>query len=210
MRKIEIIEIENSFLNFFTPAVLVPVSYFLFNLIGWPSLFFRYLISQSGIETDLNLVHSFFSVVFMVLTCSILYYILIYLPRLKVHDSEYKKPSKLGFWIVGVFLCIILLFNGVIIGIYEYFFGSFEIQLNSLFPLSLLKQDTFYFLVFLVYDIILFTLLFQSSKRVNFVAQFCGLFKFQCFCGFHHAFLQLFDQLLTFHWGHLFPYLMPA
>ena len=165
MRKIEIVEIENSFLNFFTPAVLVPVSYFLFNLIGWPSLFFRYLITQSGIETDLNLVHSFFSVVFMVLTCSILYYILIYLPRLKVHDSEYRKPSKLGFWIVGIFLCVILLFNGVIIGIYEYFFGFHEIYLDSLFPLSLIKQDSFYFLVFFIYDIILFSLFSEIVFR---------------------------------------------
>ena len=130
MRKIEIIEIENSFLNFFTPAVLVPVSYFLFNLIAWPSLFLRYLITQSGTDIDLNLVHSVFSILFMSLTCSILYYILIYLPRLKVHDSDYKKPSKLSFWIVSVFLGIFLLFDGIISGIYESIFGSFEIHLT--------------------------------------------------------------------------------
>jgi hypothetical protein len=158
MRKIEIIEIENSFINFFTPAVLVPASYFLFNLIGWPWLFLRYSIAQSGIEIDLNMVQIVTSFIFMGLTCLILYYILIYLPRLKVHDAEYKKPSRSSFYEVGVFLCILLLINGIIIAIYEFFYGNLDLHLQSLLPIDVIEENPFYFLAFLIYDIVLFSL----------------------------------------------------
>ena len=158
MRKIEIIEIENSFLNFFTPAVLVPASYFLLNLIGWPSLFLQYLITQSDIEIDLNMVHSVILVIFLSLTCSILYYILIYLPRLKVHDAEYKKPAKSGFYTVGIFLCIIILLLWIVTSSFELIWGKFEIELYSLFPIEVIQNDPFYFLIFLIYNIVLFSL----------------------------------------------------
>ena len=156
MRKIEIIEIENSFLNFFTPAVLVPASYFLFNLIGWPSLFLRYLIAQSGIDVDPNVVHLVISVVFLSFTCLILYYILIYLPRLKVHDAKYKKPTKSSLYTVGAFFCFIILINLIIVTIYKLIYGNFDFQLYTLFPIDLMIEDPLYFFAFIIYDIVLF------------------------------------------------------
>jgi hypothetical protein len=165
MRKIEIIEIENSFLNFFTPAVLIPISYWLLNLIGWPSLYLRHLIVQSGTEIDLNLVHSVISLLFMIITCSLLYYLLIHLPRLKVHDAEFRKGSKSGFYTVGVFFCLIVLIQQVIAKLYNFGFGDLELPLQSLFPLRLLNDDLFYFLVFLIYDIVLYSLFSEIVFR---------------------------------------------
>ena len=110
MKKIEIVEIENSFLNFFTPAVLVAISYFFFNLIGWPSLFLKDVIIQSNLKIDLNLVHLIVSNIFLATTCICLYYLLIYLPRLKVHDAEFQEVSKLSFYTIMVFFCIVIEF----------------------------------------------------------------------------------------------------
>lgn len=36
MRKLIIVEIENSYLNFFTPAVCIAAGLFLYSLISWP------------------------------------------------------------------------------------------------------------------------------------------------------------------------------
>jgi hypothetical protein len=43
MRKLEIVEIENSFLNFFTPAMIIATGFFLYNLFVYPLLILQWL-----------------------------------------------------------------------------------------------------------------------------------------------------------------------
>ena len=57
MPKLEIVEIENSYLNFFTPAIIVAAGYFLFNLIAWPLLFVGQFILSLNILGAQSLVY---------------------------------------------------------------------------------------------------------------------------------------------------------
>ncbi|MFX0182857.1 MAG: type II CAAX prenyl endopeptidase Rce1 family protein [Candidatus Hodarchaeota archaeon] len=167
MRKIEIVEIENSFLNFFTPAVLVAISYFFFNLIGWPSIYILHLLENnpSIITIDLNLVKLLIYNGFFTLICFSLYYLLIYHPRLKVSDAEFKGFSKYSLYIAISFFFLMILSETIITTIYEIFFSSLEINFSSFIPPEVLFDNPFYMLLFLIYDIILVTLFIEFVYR---------------------------------------------
>ncbi|MFX1515925.1 MAG: type II CAAX prenyl endopeptidase Rce1 family protein [Promethearchaeota archaeon] len=167
MKKIKIVEIENSFLNFFTPAVLVAISYFFFNLIGWPSIYIMHLLetNSSTISIDLNLVKLLIYNSFLALICFVLYYLLIYHPRLKVSDAEYKGISKYSLYIAISFFFLLLMSEAVITTIYEVLFGSLELGFSSFISSEVLFDNPFYMLLFLIYNIILVTLFHELVYR---------------------------------------------
>jgi len=167
MRKFEIVEIENSFLNFFTPAVLVAISYFFFNLIGWPSIYILHLLENNSsiITIDLNLVKLLIYNGFFALICFSLYYLLIYHPRLKVSDAEFKGVSKYSLYIAVIFFFLMIMSETVITTIYEVLFGNLETYFSSFIQPEVLLDNPFYMLLFLIYDIILVTLFGEFVYR---------------------------------------------
>ncbi len=121
MRKIEIVEIENSYLNFFTPAVLVAVGYFLFNLIAWPFFFYQLEILLPNLQTDssLLLLKYILPNISYTILLAIIFFVII--PRLKVKYTEYKKANVHGIAIVLVFFCIVTTFQAILFGLIEFF-----------------------------------------------------------------------------------------
>ncbi len=165
MRKIEIVEIENSFLNFFTPAVLVAISYFFLNLIGWPSLFIKELILQLNLEIELNLITLIISNVFLAITCFGLYYLLIYLPRLKVHDVEFQEINKFSFFTVLVFFCIAILSQMVITEIFYFFYRHHYISQYLIIPINDMKKNPINFILSIIFEIFLSSLYIEIVYR---------------------------------------------
>lgn len=92
MRKVEIVEIENSYLNFLTPAIIVVVGYFLFNLIAWPLIFVNWLIKQSDLVTLSELVNLLTSILACILVCIIIFFVVI--PKLKIKDIDYEGTNS--------------------------------------------------------------------------------------------------------------------
>lgn len=165
MRKFEIVEIENSFLNFFTPAVLIPVSYFLMNLIGWPYLFLNYLISKQSIDIDFELVQVITQILFLAIVCLLLYYLLIYLPRLKVNDAEFKQVNKQSFYIIAILFCVLILFQKIIISVYELMFDKIDFYFDYVTSLESVIINPIYLVSYLIYSIILSSLFSELVYR---------------------------------------------
>ncbi|MFX1254327.1 MAG: type II CAAX prenyl endopeptidase Rce1 family protein [Promethearchaeota archaeon] len=107
MRKIEIAEIENSYLNFFTPAIIVAAGYFLFNLIAWPLLFVgQFVLSLNILDTQfLAYLGLSLQILSLILVCLFFYFIVI--PRLKIQDKDidHKTISYANLIIVFLLLC---------------------------------------------------------------------------------------------------------
>ncbi|MHA1966536.1 MAG: CPBP family glutamic-type intramembrane protease [Candidatus Hodarchaeales archaeon] len=166
MRNFEIVEIENSFLNFFTPAVLVAISYFLLNLIGWPSFLLRDIISRFGVsEMVLNLLYLLISILCLGITCGLLYYLLIYLPRLKAHEAEFKRASKMSMYITIIFSCLVVSSGLIIVGFYEFIFEPLIIFPSFFFPLEIIRNNLFYLILNLIYDSVLMVLFQEIVYR---------------------------------------------
>ena len=108
MRKITIVEIENSFLNLFTPAVIVAIGYFLFNLFAWPLLFFEWLIEGNNFQYNSQILQSVVYTVAIILVSLMVYFIII--PKLKVKNIEYREPTFNGFILI-FFLFTITIFS---------------------------------------------------------------------------------------------------
>ena len=113
-------EIENSYLNFFTPAVMVAVGYFLFNLIAWPFFFYQWenLIPNAQADDAFLLLQYILPNVAYTIILAIIFFVII--PRLKTKYAEYKKASVDGFAIVLVFFCIFTTFQAILIGFIEF------------------------------------------------------------------------------------------
>ena len=82
MKKINIVEIENSYLNLFTPAVIVAIGYFLFNLLAWPLLFLEWLIKETILGFTIPIFDSVVASTVLVLISIIVYFV--FIPKLKV------------------------------------------------------------------------------------------------------------------------------
>ncbi|MHA2039387.1 MAG: CPBP family glutamic-type intramembrane protease [Promethearchaeota archaeon] len=166
MRNFKIVEIENSFLNFFTPAVLVAISYFFLNLIGWPSLLLIEILSDIDVQEVISsLLNLLISMLYVIVTSGILYYLLIYLPRLKVHDTEFKNVSKKSMYITLLFFCLMVSFRFIFVKIYESIFGHLLIHPKLFFSLEEIRNNGFFLLLNLTYDSILYVLLNEIVYR---------------------------------------------
>lgn len=108
MRKISISEIEDSYLNFFTPSVLIAAGIFLINLFNWPLSFLRWIMYESNVDVNLGVMSAIIANITGFAICLIVY--LIFIPRLKVQDAKYEDITSKSIIIVcGVFFVIISL-----------------------------------------------------------------------------------------------------
>jgi membrane protease YdiL (CAAX protease family) len=144
MKKVTVVEIENSLLNFFTPAVIVPITYFLFNLVAWALLFLNWLIMELKIQIDTSYLGSFLTI-FSTFVIGLLV-LFIFIPRLKILDADFKEVNLAGILILLSSFCVVILFLTIIntaIDIYEikidllpdYMYYYFQVQKNPFFLL---------------------------------------------------------------------------
>lgn len=127
MREIRIVEIEDSFLNLFTPAVIVVAGYFLFNLVGWPSRLIRPFFNDIGFVYDSFMLSTTLSII-NVLTVALIFYI-IFLPKLRVKRAPYKDPNSNSLFLTLVIACIAF----TVMELFTDFIDSLFRGLNSLF-----------------------------------------------------------------------------
>ena len=153
MRKFSIVEIEDSYLNFFTPAVLIAAGLFLQYFFSWPLSFINLLIYESDRTINLDLLGAIIANIIGIVICFVVYFLLI--PRLKVQDTEYEDLSSRSMLIVcGVFL-VVLFFRLVVSFIFE-FSGSTIYLVRPWFINSyILLSDPLICALFLSYQFIL-------------------------------------------------------
>ncbi|MHA1968212.1 MAG: hypothetical protein ACW964_10465, partial [Candidatus Hodarchaeales archaeon] len=120
LRKLEIVEIEDSYFNFFTPAIVVVIGYFLFNLIFWPYLIVDGFILENEVTISAFLnriipdlpvltISSLLEIIILLLFSVLLYYIFVI--RLKVRSSEYRKVSISSFGYTLLIFLVMILFS---------------------------------------------------------------------------------------------------
>ncbi|MHA2073833.1 MAG: CPBP family glutamic-type intramembrane protease [Candidatus Hodarchaeales archaeon] len=135
LRKLEIVEIEDSYLNFFTPAIVVVIGYFLFNLIFWPFLIVDGFILENEVTISAFLnriipdlpvltISSILEIIILLLFSVLLYYIFVI--RLKVRSSEYRKVSISSFGYTLLIFLVMILFSLI----FRYFYDYFRILLE--------------------------------------------------------------------------------
>ncbi len=108
MRKFSISEIEDSYLNFFTPAVLIAAGIFLLNLFSWPLSFIQWILYESNVNVNQNIMSAIIANIIGIAICFVVYFI--FIPRLKVQDAKYEDVnSKSLVIVIGVFLVVIFL-----------------------------------------------------------------------------------------------------
>lgn len=162
MRKFSIVEIENSYLNFFTPAVLIAAGLFLFELFNWPLIFLQWVIYEAGLDVDMNVLGAMLANLTGILVCLVVYFV--FIPRLKVKDTQYENPNLQNLLVIApVFLVII--FVRVIITIlftssgntpyliYPWFMNSYDRLLN---PMILLQFILYQFVIIPIYAELLY------------------------------------------------------
>ncbi len=141
MRRLQIVEIENSYLNFFTPAVIIAAGFFLFDLILWPLRILQWLTYELEIPLDYDLYSLLIPNISAFLICLIVYFV--FIPRLNVLDADSRQVNRTGFVVVsGLFLCAIFFrillmvsygYLGVRINFYEF---EFPFYISSYYQLS--------------------------------------------------------------------------
>ncbi len=166
MRKFEIVEIENSFLNFFTPAVIIATGYFLYNLFIYPLLVLQWLSYENKI--DLSMI-DFYTLFIPNITCllGVLFILFIIMPRLNVLDAEYK-PARQS----SLHICLIVFFTIVTLRIMvSLIFDSFGVPTGSSSPWYLgsksydLLTEPIFLILYLNYQLILSPLFTQLLFR---------------------------------------------
>lgn len=139
MPKLEIVEIENSYLNFFTPAIIIALGLFLDMMLGKPFILATWFLEQSirtGIYLEVSSALDISFSIFRVIIASLVVFY-IFIPKLKVLDAEYHPPKVRSLLYVVPVFCIIILVRNTIGFIYELvgntvpwrffgFYGSFE------------------------------------------------------------------------------------
>ncbi|MFX0205199.1 MAG: type II CAAX prenyl endopeptidase Rce1 family protein [Candidatus Hodarchaeota archaeon] len=164
MRKFHIAEIENSYLNFFTPAVIVAIGFFLINLFDFPITLFHWFNSFLDLNLDHNILNVAFANISMLLICLIAYYVLI--PRLKLEDPIYQEPDLENFAIVPLFLCVVIFLRVVLTFVFE----SYGVVIYDVPPWFLsynyypLFDDSF-LILFLIFELITIPLFTESVYR---------------------------------------------
>jgi hypothetical protein len=153
VKKFSIVEIEDSYLNFFTPAVLVAAGLFLQYFFTWPLSFINILIYESDRTINLDLLGAIIANVIGVIICFIVFFLLI--PRLKVQDTEYEDITSRSVLIVcGVFL--VVLFFRIIVSFFFEFIGSTIYLVRPWFIDSyILLSDPLIRVLFLSYQFVL-------------------------------------------------------
>ena len=106
MKKINIVEIENSYLNLFTPAVIVAIGYFLFNLLAWPLLFLEWLIKETILGFTIPIFDSVVASTVLVLISIIVYFV--FIPKLKVKSVEYRPPETNSIQIIFILFSVVI------------------------------------------------------------------------------------------------------
>lgn len=168
MPKLEIVEIENSYLNFFTPAIIIALGLFLDIILNKAFIFIIWMMEQS-FETGIFLqVSSSLEVSFsnfrVIIASLIIFYI--FIPKLKVLDAEYHPPNPRNMLYVVPVFCIIIFLRNIVLFIYELggntvpwrffgFFGSFEE----------LHNDPTFFILFLAYIFIIHPIFLELFYR---------------------------------------------
>lgn len=135
MRKLIIFEIENSYLNFFTPAVCIAAGLFLYGLISWPLSLLNWVFHIFKINIDLKLLPLILQNLSGLIVCLIVYFV--FIPRLKVQDADFKKASSISFIIVLLVFCTVIFFRILLTAMVE-FFG---VKIEAPFPWFLKSYD---------------------------------------------------------------------
>lgn len=152
MRKLEIIEIENSYLNFFTPAVIVAVGYFLWNLIIWPLTIFHHY-NFGGINIDSDIFNAILAILSGLLVGLIVYFV--FIPRLNVLDVDYKKPDKIGFIIVLFVFGFVIFYRFLMTVLFEFFGTEIYFTMPWFVWNNDLLLDSQFMVLFLIYQLII-------------------------------------------------------
>ena len=149
MRKIRIVEIENSFLNFFTPAVIVAAAYFFFNFIMWPIVYLELLIMELIPEISYELLDLLLMSLGFLLICLFVYYIII--PRLRIQDVEFKELNHHSFVLSGLLFCVSILIYLVFRGIFP--LSGLEIVEDPPISVSTFEEfvNPIYLILFMLY-----------------------------------------------------------
>jgi len=163
MRKFSIVEIEDSYLNFFTPAVLIAAGIFLQYLFSWPLSFLNIIFAESDVTIDLNVMSAIIANVTGIAICCIVYFI--FIPRLKVQDAEYEdlNPKSL-ITVCSVFLIVLCM--RIMVTLF------FELMGSTIYPIrpwfinsyNLLSNPIIYIL-FLTYQFILLPIYIELLYR---------------------------------------------
>ena len=154
MRKLMIVEIENSYLNLFTPAVIVAAGYFLFNLMFWLILLIALLIID--VENPFR-IWSFITIFANFSVCVIIYLIII--PKVKIRDTEYKEATPIAFVVAALLTCMTICSQALLKALAEFFDVGWIYQ----FPIPETLKDPaleILYLFLLLMSIVMFSELF--------------------------------------------------
>ena len=157
MRKITIVEVENSFLTLFTPAVVVAAAYILFNVVAWPTLIFEKYLATIFHYSLTNVLFPFLDCLTLAIVIVIVTFI--FIPRLKVKYVDYKSFKHINsFLITGFLLCGAILTSRLFYIVFDYInwelseVPPFKIDLS--FPIGFLL--VLYIIITAIFDIIIF------------------------------------------------------
>lgn len=109
MQKIEISEIENSYLNFFTPAMVIATGYFLYNVFIYPLLILQWLSYEDNPNFGIDF-FDLWNLIIPNISCLFIVFFVLYIlmPKLNVLDASFKGIKKNGFVItLAVFFLIV-------------------------------------------------------------------------------------------------------
>ncbi|MFX0172914.1 MAG: type II CAAX prenyl endopeptidase Rce1 family protein [Candidatus Hodarchaeota archaeon] len=164
MRKIQIAEIENSYLNFFTPAVIVAIGFFLLNLFNFPITLLFWINSTLNLDLDNSILNAAFANMTTLLVCLIAYYVLI--PRLKLEDSIYQEPYVGNLVVVPVIFCLAIFLRVLL----TFTFKAYGLTIYEVTPWFLgyyysPLRDSSFMLLFLIYQLVTIPLFTESIYR---------------------------------------------
>jgi hypothetical protein len=157
MRKFEIVEIENSYLNFFTPAVIIATGYFLYNLFIYPLLILQWLSYEDSPSFSVD----FFDLWNLIIPnvsslLGVLFVLYILIPKVNILDTPIKRTSKRSLSITFLIFSLVV---SIRIYITIFFEGILEADIILNPPWYLRTYDQLsviiFMFLFLVYQLIL-------------------------------------------------------
>ncbi|MFX1283170.1 MAG: CPBP family intramembrane glutamic endopeptidase [Promethearchaeota archaeon] len=152
MRKFNIVEIENSYLNFFTPAMIIAAGIFLLYLFNWPLSFLQWMIYESNANINLDIMSAIIANITGIAICFITYFI--FIPRLKVQDAKYNKINSISIITVFIVFLIIIFFRLIMTNLFEslditiylvppWFMDSYNLLFNPMIWILFLSYQFF-------------------------------------------------------------------
>ncbi|MFX0085394.1 MAG: type II CAAX prenyl endopeptidase Rce1 family protein [Candidatus Hodarchaeota archaeon] len=167
MRKFEIVEIENSYLNFFTPAVIIATGYFLYNLFIYPLLILQWLSYEDNPNFSIDFFDLWNLIIPNVSTLlAVLFVIYILIPKLNILDASIRRIRKRSFVITFLIFSIIVTLRIFLTIFFEEVLEA-DIILDPPWYLRTYDQLTviIFMFLFLVYQLILRPLLSEFIFR---------------------------------------------